>query len=95
MYYTLLKVRNIWALLVAYYAAFSSTVYQSLLCTSLYGLYGDVSLDRVGLWPLCPKQGTNYVLACPDYKHDGIACTIDLMCQLKFVCTSNIQKQWL
>ena len=36
----------------------------------------------------------NCARVCPNSKQ-GIACTIDLICLMKFVCTPSIQTQWL
>ena len=33
-----------------------------------------------------------FVQVCPHYEK-GVACTIDLICLMKFVCTSSIQNQ--
>ena len=33
---------------------------------------------------VCPDQGNN---------EQGVACTIDLICLMRFVCSSSIQKQ--
>lgn len=33
--------------------------------TPLYGIYGDVSQDRVGFWPLCPKEGAWFRTSLP------------------------------
>lgn len=33
--------------------------------TPLYGIYGDVSQDRVGFWPLCPKEGAWFRSSLP------------------------------
>ena len=73
-------------------------------CTSLYGLDGEVPLDRV--WVLTSLSLTgqiisrqsvlnrvyNFVRVCFNYKQ-GIASTNDLIFLMKSDCTPSIQKQ--
>ena len=58
-------------------------------CTPLYGLYGDVALDRQGMVFVLSVQNRvyNFVRVCSDKQ--GIACMIDddFICLVKFVFT--------
>ena len=45
-----------------------------------------------GVWPILNKV-YNCSRVCPNSKQ-GIACTIDLICLMKFVCTPSTQTQW-
>ena len=54
-----------------------------------------VPLDRVRFLTSALLNGVcNFERVCANYKR-GIACTIDLICQMKFFCTRSVQKQLL